>query len=283
MKKTFLYFTALLFFSNTLFAQETEKSLLNKNGKEILPQTGDFSFGINALPFLEYAGNFFSMAGNNSVALRLPDNSQTFVVKYVLKPDMYLRSKIRLGFNNFNDKEFIMQAGQNDPTILTKDSYKKNTSNYEIAVGIEKRKGQNRLQGFYGAQIGYLRSTQKESYSYGNAITDNTPLPFSTVNFGSNISSNGAIRTLDKDYGNNSGISTGLFFGAEYFFAPKLSLSGEFGWNLLYTKKADGLEEFETWDNTNNIVKKYKIKSYGESNFGFDNSMLGLLNLSLYF
>lgn len=282
MKKTFFCIATILVFGNMLTAQENEKSLLNKNGKEILPQKGDFCFGIDALPFLEYAGNFFSMAGNNSVDLRLPDGSQTFLIKYVLKPDMFIRSKIRLGFNTFNDKEFIMQAGQTDPTILTKDSYKKNTTNFEIALGIEKRKGNNRLQGFYGGQLGYISSSLKESYSYGNPITNADPLAFTTVNFGNNINSNNA-RTLDKDYGTNSGFSLGLFFGAEYFFAPKLSLSGEFGWNLTSTKIADGQEEFETWDNTTNAIKKYKIKSYGESNFGFDNTINGLLNLSLYF
>ena len=71
--------------------------------------------------------------------------------------------------------------------------------------------------------------------------------------------------------------------GAEYFFAPKISISGEFYYGFYYMNSGDGIMESESWDLTDNQIKKSTRKTAGERFFGFDNSITGAININFYF
>lgn len=288
MKKIFSIIIIALIAING-FAQEEGKSLKSKKGKEILPQTGDFGFGIEGTQFVNYIGNFFNQAGNNSMNLNLPGNSQTFFLKYVANPNTFYRAKLRVGYFNQKDVEFIQDIEyMNDLERTVEDRFYNKNMNIEFAIGIEKRKGENRLQGFYGAEVGVIYSKQKQLYEYGNEIQDGITVPMYSTNFGNNIDfdthpNDFTMRITNETDGNTLGAGGRLFIGAEYFFAPKISASGEFGWNIAYMNTKEGVKEYEFYNIYSSEIETIEMQTAGGSAFMFDNTPTGLLTLSLYF
>lgn len=67
MKKAIL---ALVVLSCTVasHAQDTDPAFTNKRGVQLLPQSGDWGLGVNAVPFLNYLGNSFNASSSNSVS-----------------------------------------------------------------------------------------------------------------------------------------------------------------------------------------------------------------------
>ena len=61
MKKS-ITILAFAFGITGAFAQD----LTSKKGEPILPEAGDWAIGIDATPFLNYAGNFFGKTTNNN-------------------------------------------------------------------------------------------------------------------------------------------------------------------------------------------------------------------------
>ncbi len=84
------------------------------------------------------------------------------------------------------------------------------------------------------------------------------------------------------------GIGVRGFVGVEYFFAPKISIGGEFGWGINFLSTAKGSSETEVWDGTG--VKTTETESAGDSQFHVDTDNLagvdnldGSINLLFYF
>ncbi len=252
MKKS-IALVALAFGVTSAFAQD----LTSKKGEPILPEAGDYMIGIDANPFLNYAGNFFGkndLAGAGNVAptwnfLNNGVNGTNMIVgKYFKDANTAYRVGIRLGINNQTTKSEIADLSSTAPTFPTlptmkEDVYKNSNKAIGITVGLEKRKGKTRLQGFYGADFMLWGSSQKEKYTYGNTIDVNSTTGLAvvsaanTTNFGSNlttIAGSGATsgRVTEKKTGNGLGIGLRAFIGAEYFILPKISIGGEFGWGI---------------------------------------------------
>lgn len=82
-----------------------------------------------------------------------------------------------------------------------------NTSNIGINVGYEKRLGKTRVQGFYGVEGGFIYGKTKN------------------LNDMDVVSAEGSVLSLGAR----------LFLGAEYFFAAKLSIGGQFTWGPEYS------------------------------------------------
>ncbi|GHV36903.1 hypothetical protein FACS1894178_8530 [Bacteroidia bacterium] len=72
--------------------KEGNQVLVNKKGKVILPEKGDWAVGINAAPFINFIGSFFS-SGAVSPQL-LFKNGATVYGKYFLKDKLALRMGI---------------------------------------------------------------------------------------------------------------------------------------------------------------------------------------------
>jgi len=116
-----------------------------------------------------------------------------------------------------------------EPEYIT-DTYKQSGSAIVLGFGIEKRRGHNRLQGFYGAEaLITLGGTQPSATNEYELALDSANLADGYVNNGRTLSSKGNITT-----GNGTSFGLGLrgFIGAEYFFAPKISIAAEYGWGL---------------------------------------------------
>ncbi|MEY3343883.1 MAG: hypothetical protein RL090_1567 [Bacteroidota bacterium] len=130
-------------------------------------------------------------------------------------------------------------------------------SNINLAAGLQKYRGQGRLKGFYGAEAAIGLSSGKETWDG---------------------SDNGENYSAEVKAG--SGFSFGVrgFIGVEYFFAPKMSISGEYGWGLSLDSVGEG-EVSTSYGGVSSSSKTGKSSSFG---LDTDNAG-GAINLNFYF
>jgi len=206
-------------------AQETQENevLTNRRGVAILPTAGSWGFGIDAAPFLNYAGR---LIGN--VAANSPTFGQDFGfhARYFLTDNTVLRFGANLSFISDRDVTF---SGPSDDEV--KNVVRTNSSTIAFTAGLERRIGNSRLQGFYGAQaeFGFLTSGNIR-WIYGNELP----------------SFEGISRPLRDNNGLVFGIGAGIFAGVEYFIAPRISLGGQVGWGIGWAIQGRGFVETET-------------------------------------
>jgi hypothetical protein len=219
MKKSFLAFAVVLGASST-FAQD----LTSKKGENFLPEAGDWAISINANPLLNYVGNFFGGNGLNvAPTFDFTASNNAIMGKYFVEDGMAYRVGLNIGFGTQTER--ANTAGAVAGSVV-EDTKKTSSSGIFLTGGLEWRKGTTRLQGFYGAEVGFgFGGGSKEVYTYGNTF-DFVTLPSLTN------AVDGAVDVRENQ--TKGGISFGIrgFIGAEYFIIPKLSLGGEFGWGL---------------------------------------------------
>ncbi len=264
MKKS-IFALAMAFGVTSAFAQD----LTSKKGEPFLPETDDWSIGVDATPFLDYVGNFFGKTGPNAAPTwQNYGANQTIVGKMFKDEKTAYRATLRLGRTSQTWKNEIVAPvasttpGTFFPTAtngMVEDKAKASSGFIGLGVGIEKRRGKTRLQGIYGAEIFIWYTSQKNKITYGNALTQGAtdpnidPSANSTNYAGQGINNlNGLTgynatdsRLLTRKFGKELGIGVRAFIGAEYFIIPKLSLAGEFGWGIGFAKT---LKEKQTWE-----------------------------------
>ena len=192
MKKS-ISLLALAFSVTGAFAQD----LTSKKGEPFLPEAGEWSVGIDATPFLNYFGNFFGKTGPN-VAPTWNNYSlnQTITGKKMKDANTAYRATIRIGLNNQKNKnavtEFVAPA-TGDVAALSEapeqkfDVRRASTRNIVLGVGLEKRRGKTRLQGIYGADLLVWGGNTKETFKYGNALTQTADDASTTTNVAATI------------------------------------------------------------------------------------------------
>jgi hypothetical protein len=239
---------ALTFVSTGVFAQD----LTSKKGEQILPEAEDWSIGADATPFLEYMGNFFGKSSTNPAPTMnfMNSTAQTIVGKYFVDPQTAYRVSLRIGLGSTTQRQMVADRSASltasnypnaDPTL--ENSWKHSRTNIGLAVGMEKRKGKTRLQGYYGGEVGLYFSSSKDVFTYGNALNTSTTTgvgvnsddSFSSANNVTNIDVtgiNGQARATERKNGSTFSFGLRGFIGVEYFVLPKISLGGEFGWGL---------------------------------------------------
>ncbi|MDR0668361.1 MAG: hypothetical protein LBF90_07080 [Prevotellaceae bacterium] len=262
MKKIFLTLGIALSAITFLPAQSGSGDVLEtNNGTPILPHEGSVALGIDATPFLTYIGGIFSDADATAPAFTYA----AFYGKYFLSDKTALRGKVRLGYDLQSVSTLVPKTGSTTDEKVT-DVEKTSNTNIGLAFGLEKRIGETRLQGFYGAELGVgLRTANDKSYTYGNALS----------------SANTGTRTLSLSNGLTFGVAVNLFAGAEYFIAPGFAIGGELGWGIGFDSSGNGERKTETWDNSAVTTKTDKTGT-SSSSFAFDN-FNGALTLSFYF
>lgn len=281
MKKS-ITLVALAFGVTSAFAQD----LTSKKGEPFLPEADDWSISVDANPFLNYIGNFIGGNGLN-VAPTFDHYSlnQSVTGKMFKDANTAYRATIRLGMNNSKTRIAVSEhvaptAGPTEALAETAgqkyDQRKASTRNIVLGVGMEKRRGKTRLQGFYGADLLVWAGNTKESYKYGNTLTQVNDDP-ATVGFNENLDANGssayttdfnvadpivginsnvsttlngytnvdAARVLKRKTNGNIGVGVRAFIGVEYFIVPKISIGGEFGWGIGYQVMT---KDKATWD-----------------------------------
>lgn len=294
MKKRLL-FVAAIFAATATFAQD---GLTSKKGEAYLPEAGDWSIGIDANPLFNYVGN---LANGTSAQTFGGANwfggvpSGTIYGKYFKDEKTAYRAMVRIGFGSSKSGNVVN---------LYADSiseYQNNTSEYinetknsgrqiTLGFGLEKRRGNTRIQGVYGAQmlIGFGGSSTEYTYGLGySAGTTYSETSGNIINAGY-----GAERDLKVDNGSTFLLGLQGFIGVEWFFAPKVSLGAEYTWGLSMTSTGASKRDTERWGVTpaesvlspvpsNHIVTK-TYNGAKSSSFGIDTGLSGA-NISLNF
>jgi hypothetical protein len=229
----------------------------NKRGVYLLPQAGDFAIGIDAAPFLQYVGNFFSSYNSDS-----PDygfgNQTTIYGKYFLQDNRAVRARLTLDMYNTSDKGIVPYdaAIADDPSSeATRVDIRRNPSSYvALGVGYELRRGNGRVQGYYGGELFAGFRGDKTKYTWGNRITEDIQNP-NLSNFDGTYSPMYYSRNTIVNPGIAIFAGIGAFAGVEYFFAPQLSIGGEFGLGITFSMAGQGEVTSERWNVSNDKVQ----------------------------
>ncbi|NLA23788.1 MAG: hypothetical protein GX879_02370 [Bacteroidales bacterium] len=224
----------------------------SKRGVPILPESGDIAIGIDALPVFQYLGDMFNgTAGNANMGFNWVSdifNSNNIYVQYYLEDKTSVRVGLRLGSQNFIDREFVMKdAPVPYPHITVTDRMLTSNTNVNLGASYLMHRGKGRVQGYYGAGAMLLWQQTNEKYNYGNAITTEFNAP-RTTDFGNNITGTG--RLLNTSNLTRLGIAAHAFIGVEYFFAPKISVGGEYAIGFMALRTTGGQVTEERWTGT---------------------------------
>jgi len=182
MKKVILIFVLALMTTYIINAQD----FTSKKGIPILPEKGDYSISIDAVPFFEYLGNMFH--GNNFTSAPTFDfpglgdvPMWTIQVKKFVTPTTALRARIRLGYTSKTIKNTILdQTNTSTTPAYVDDKWTESHMNIVLGAGMEKRKGKGRVQGIYGAMANIMLATHGNKLVYGNKMNSDYNTPLST-------------------------------------------------------------------------------------------------------
>jgi hypothetical protein len=253
MKKSVLAL-AMAFGVTSAFAQD----LTSKKGEPILPEAGDWAISADATPFFSYFKSFIGAGvGAPAPSMSFLNSQNVIIGKYFKDEKTAYRVGLNIGFGTQSATNLINQDNQPAPAagalpVQVTDKIKRGNTGIGLTAGIEKRKGKTRLQGYYGAELGFYVGSNKDTYTYGNSFvaTGNSPgtstNPTSTTWTGLTASgtANGTRTTLTKS-GTSFQLGVRGFIGAEYFVLPKMSVGGEFGWGLGLTMQGAGSQTRE--------------------------------------
>lgn len=291
MKKTIFTLVILLCVLTIINAQDELKS---KKGIPILPEKGDYALGIDAVPFFEYFGNMLGSDFNPGPSFDFTETAPfTIYGKYFIDAKTAYRAKFQISSSSFKEREYVTKDAPPedlDPEVTVEDEATYGNTDIVLGFGIEKRRGKGRVQGIYGAEAQLMFGSEKEKYTYGNMWDPD--LYHYYTNFGTNViyEPDGSFFGLvdENKMGGTFGIGIRGFVGVEYFFAPKISLGGEFGWGIDYINQGDGeiTIQYEDFNSSNGeyFINTTTRNTGGSSEFyiGTDN-MYGAINLFFYF
>lgn len=296
MKKTLLL-VVLAACTYVATAQNT-----SKNGHQITPETDDWGLAIDIDPILSYIGNMFNGTTDNSAPTWNYVNNSPIpmtITGFMMKDEnTAYRGKVRLGFGSNKRTNFVDNDNDtiNVPTSKVEDEQKISANNILLSAGIQKMRGKHRVKGLYGAEALIGFTSGKTTYDYGNAMTIINQSPTSTVESSWELSepysSSASSRTTEDKSGTGFYIGVRGFIGAEYFFAPKLSIAGEFGWGIGFFSEGEGEISTQFVDNSGltPVVREVTEKSGKSSSFTVDtdsgnpwSSPSGSLRMTFYF
>lgn len=287
-------FSLALLFSAIAFSAFAQP--VSKKGEAYLPREGDWAVGIDATPFLRYLGNFFSEADNPAPFADYTNDQMVITAKKFIKDDMAYRAGVRFNIFSDNNRAFSPEFSVDPTNTTVEDSYSRTFTNFVFSLGVEKRKGKTRVQGFYGAEAFLGFGTESHNFEYGNDITQENTNPDRTqfeLLFQddpreiTNISETGAFMT-EFNKGVQFSVGTRAFLGAEFFILPKMALGFEYGFALAFTYTGNSEIVEEQWavpvgGDSEQFVTTITDEG-GSSLFSIDNDITGgALFLTLYF
>lgn len=271
----------------TVQTTDQTTSLVSKKGIAILPQKGEYSLGINANPILNYLGGV--MGGNgNAPSFNAPNEVYSFGIsgKYMLSDKSALRVNL---YTEMSDYKYFYSAPKSEltPDVLSpqyvEDVETNNYEDFNVSVGIEKRRGKSRVQGIYGIEGVLGLSSSQTFYTYGNDMTIDFNTPAINSNF-DGYGSNGE-RVASASVNNSFLFGANGFVGVEFFFGPKLSLGGELGYSVRYRTSGNSETTYEYWSTSELKVVEYTTDAdyKGSSSIGLFTQTSGSLKLNFYF
>lgn len=269
---------------------------ISKKGEPYLPAAGDWSIAIDAAPFLDYFGNFFSDSENEAPSAQFANNNFAIMAKKFKTDDFAYRASVRLNLLADNEISFSPEYSTEATNTTVEDKYSRTFTNVYASLGIEKRKGSTRIQGFYGAEAMLGFGTEAHKFEYGNKITQENTNPERseyTLQFQNspdvvtNITEAGGFITEFKQ-GTTFSIGARAFIGAEVFVFPKWSIGFEYGFSAAFFYTGNGNITSEQWTipvggNSEQYVTTITDQG-GSSAFKIDNDNSGgAIFMSFYF
>lgn len=222
-----------------------------------MPKAGDIALGFNVLGLINLALDPFSGNKNSQVGVNeyTSNTANQITGKYYLTAHSAIR--VTLGYNTLSGSIYnpvqsavalynAEQSGTPDAleaanTVKVNDELDYAKSNILVMAGYERRRGYGRLQGFYGASLGFGFLKDNSSILYGNAFSNQYQSQY-TTSFSSfstatmnPLGAGATTRNLDTNYSAVITIGVRLFIGVEYFVFPKISVGAEFGWGYSYS------------------------------------------------
>lgn len=274
--KTIIVLVFLFVGLTYLQAQDSnDEPLTGKKGQVILPQKGDIGLGVNLIPFFYWMGNSFNANASNTYAaddkfFNIFGNS-VLIGKYMLTDKTAFRLAWGINVGHTTMDEYVQDDASNNPNMMVKDSRSLNWSRTSLALGYEMRRGNGRLQGFFGADVrlSYNRNSDYV-YTYGNGYSLRNLVPTS-YNWGTNLNAN--KRTTAHTGSNIFGAGLRGFVGAEYYLAPKVCIGAEFGWGVMYqhTLAVTGSEEYYSAISNELMVENIYTAATNSVSAGVDN------------
>lgn len=268
MKKRILVLAAI-FGASASFAQVT--SLKNKKGFEILPEAGDYAIQFDATPMLNFAVEAVKMGATNGnqaagTAAYVTGFNNTIVGKYF--KDASTAYRVKVGINTNSTKTTVTIPSLADPAVTAEQYTTSKFTQISLGGGLEKRRGHNRLQGFYGGEamitIGSTNPLVSTEYSQDlNVMFNDYGISTETINKGSAF-----------------GFGLRGFAGVEYFVLPKISLGAEFGWGLSFST---GKTETTTRVSDGTTITETTTANPKQSSFGFANTVSGNIVATFHF
>ncbi|MES2616332.1 MAG: hypothetical protein V4613_00550 [Bacteroidota bacterium] len=270
MKKAFVIITLLI--AGNLSAQ-LQPVLKNRKGIAILPQAGDIGFGFSANPFLYYFGNILNgNTSNQSPNITYAAPNQNIFFKYMKTNNLAYRGYFRIGLNsNTNNTNVADKTPGSQANAVVKDVQKTKNNIIGLGFGIEKRRGQTRVQGYYGGEffINYNSGFDTKT-KYGNSIQ---------------YEDTGVIRNTILNSASTFTIGVRGFAGVEYFIAPKISIGGELGYGPSFNFRSSNEITTESYDFPSSTLTTTKVStSPRSSGFSLDtDNYNGIIKLLFYF
>ena len=265
----------LILFTGSILSvsAQLQPVLKNKRGINILPERGDYCIGFGANPLLDYIGNMFNnSSNNNSPGASFAAPNQMLFGKYMKSANIAYRASFRFAIINnttmVNVADMRPDAPVNSQVI---DEQKQRSTILGLAVGIEKRKGSTRLQGFYGADftLGY-NSGSNTKFEYGNKLEH---------------LDTGIIRVTKIRASSMFTIGVRGFAGVEYFVAPRISVGGELGYgpSVYVRSAAESTTERHDFSTAQTVEEKSALSPKAKG-FTLDtDNYNGILKLLFYF
>jgi len=231
-----------------LFVYQAEaQDLTSKKGETILPEEGDYALGFDANPFLNYVGNFLNQSGNTAPDADFVSGSNLSIVGKMFKDaQTAYRGRVRLGFGNTSRTFQVMDDA--NPDEYVEDKITTSYTSISLGGGLEKRRGNTRVQGLYGGEALVNLNSFSRTAEFGNEManggaTSVTDFTSGTTNFVNN-------RTTSTSTGMGIGVTVRGFAGIEIFVFPKTSIAFEYGWGVGFNTQGGGETENESWNST---------------------------------
>lgn len=283
MKSITLLIAVMAIFSYQVQGQQSNE-LLSKKGYKILPEAGNLSVGFDAVPLVNFALNAINIMENTGQTAQNPGfmsgYDQIIVGKYFVSSNTAYRAKFGIGIDADNSITYfddpLADPADEDPNQLQNIS-KQRSTNIFLSGGIEQRHGASRVQGYYGAEGLLTLASSKTAQEYGVKWNEETE--------DAGLVNDGDERLLSDRAGTLFGLGGRGFIGVEYFFAPKMAISAEYGIGFIFSNSGKSKlvnEVYNSDEGSSSTVEEFGTTSGRSFEMSVDNSNASL-NLLIYF
>lgn len=287
--------------------EPTANKPVSKDVKSYLPQAGDFAISVSASPFTQFIGNLFNGSTSNDLdgfgSRPYMSGSRTWnyiqplvslAGKYMVTDRLGIRFNVGWMYNNDRlnyyapDDAALMINPLSGEKVM--DTYRSNNMGGSFSIAAEYRVGNRRVQGVFGGGLVYALQSDRQTFSYGNAITEVNQNPSCGMDPTVYKAPDKAGFTSMRYLSNYSNVPThymGIvaFAGVEWFVAPQISLGGEvnvaavYNWSQQRYYEAEGFNTLtgkrETWT---------ELQTPSSSGFDFGTGNLGAtISVTFYF